>query len=77
MAQRAFRAHMDDKSGLRQFAGWHHARDLEALMAVFSEDAMVNDDLQERWGKAAIRKWAEEEANGSRSSSSNAPGTTG
>lgn len=38
-----------------------NARDLEGLMAVFSEDAMVNDDLQERWGKAAIREWAEQE----------------
>jgi ketosteroid isomerase-like protein len=38
-----------------------NARDLEGLMAVFSEDAMVNDDLQERWGKAAVREWAEQE----------------
>jgi hypothetical protein len=66
MAQPAFRAHMDHKSGLRQLAGWHHSRDLEGVMAVFSEDAMVNDDLQEGWGKAAIRKWAEEEFIGQR-----------
>jgi ketosteroid isomerase-like protein len=38
-----------------------NAGDLEGLIAVFSEEAMVNDDLQERWGKAAIRKWAEHE----------------
>jgi ketosteroid isomerase-like protein len=38
-----------------------NARDLEGLMAVFSEGAMVNDDLQERWGKAAVREWAEQE----------------
>ena len=43
-----------------------NASDLEGLMAVFSEDAMVNDDLQERWGKAAIRKWAEHEFIGER-----------
>jgi hypothetical protein len=43
-----------------------NAGDLEGLMAVFSDDAMVNDDLQERWGKAAIRKWAEEEFIGQR-----------
>jgi hypothetical protein len=40
--------------------------DLEGLMAVFAEDAMVNDDLQERWGKDAIRKWAEHEFIGER-----------
>jgi hypothetical protein len=43
-----------------------NAGDLEGLMAVFAEDAMVNDDLQERWGKAAIRKWAEQEFIGER-----------
>ena len=43
-----------------------NAGDLEGLMAVFCEDAMVNDDLQERWGKAAIRKWAEHEFIGER-----------
>ena len=43
-----------------------NAGDLEGLMAVFSEDAMVNDDLQERWGNAAIRKWAEHELIGER-----------
>jgi ketosteroid isomerase-like protein len=43
-----------------------NAGDLEALLAVFAEDSMVNDDLQERWGKAAIRKWAEQEFIGER-----------
>jgi ketosteroid isomerase-like protein len=43
-----------------------NAGDLEGLLAVFAEDAMVNDDLQERWGKAAIRKWAEHEFIGER-----------
>jgi ketosteroid isomerase-like protein len=43
-----------------------NAGDLEALMAVFAEGAMVNDDLQERWGNAAIRKWAEHEFIGQR-----------
>jgi len=33
--------------------------DLEAMMAVFADDAVVNDDLRERSGKAAIRSWAE------------------
>jgi ketosteroid isomerase-like protein len=40
--------------------------DLEGLVSVFAEDAMVNDDLLERWGKAAIRKWAEHEFIGER-----------
>jgi ketosteroid isomerase-like protein len=43
-----------------------NAADLEGLMAVFSDDAMVNDDLLERWGKVAIRKWAEHEFIGER-----------
>jgi hypothetical protein len=43
-----------------------NAGDLEALMAGFAEGAMVNDDLLERWGKAAIRKWAEHEFIGER-----------
>ena len=38
-----------------------NARDLEGMLAAFAEDAMVNDDLQERWGNAAIRNWAEHE----------------
>jgi ketosteroid isomerase-like protein len=33
--------------------------DLEALMATFADDALVNDQLCEYWGKAAIREWAE------------------
>jgi ketosteroid isomerase-like protein len=43
-----------------------NARDLQGLMTAFAEDAVVNDDLRERWGKAAIRKWAEEEFIGQR-----------
>jgi ketosteroid isomerase-like protein len=43
-----------------------NAGDLEGLTAVFAEDAMLNDNLQERWGKAAIRKWAEHEFIGER-----------
>ena len=33
--------------------------DLERLMATFAEDALVNDQLRDYWGKAAIRRWAE------------------
>jgi hypothetical protein len=32
--------------------------DLERLMATFAEDALVNDQLRDYWGKPAIRKWA-------------------
>jgi ketosteroid isomerase-like protein len=56
----------DLPSSVAAFVRSTNARDLEGLMAVFSEDAMVNDDMQERWGKAAIRKWAEEEFIGQR-----------
>jgi hypothetical protein len=32
--------------------------DLEALTETFADDALVNDQLCEYWGKAAIRQWA-------------------
>jgi ketosteroid isomerase-like protein len=51
----------DLPSPVATFVRSTNARDLEGLMAAFAEDAMVNDDLQERWGKAAIREWAEQE----------------
>lgn len=28
-------------------------------MATFADDALVNDQLRDYWGKAAIRRWAE------------------
>jgi hypothetical protein len=40
--------------------------DLDRLMATFADDAIVNDQLREFWGKAAIRKWAEREIIGER-----------
>ena len=33
--------------------------DLERLMTTFAEDALVNDQLRDYWGKPAIREWAE------------------
>jgi ketosteroid isomerase-like protein len=51
----------DLPSAVAAFVQSTNARDLEGVMAAFSEDAMVNDDLQERWGKVAIREWAEQE----------------
>ena len=33
--------------------------DLEGLLALFADDALVNDQLRDYWGKPAIREWAE------------------
>ncbi len=35
--------------------------DIDAFLASFSEDALVNDIQREFWGKTAIAKWAERE----------------
>jgi hypothetical protein len=32
--------------------------DLERFMATFAENALVNDQLRDYWGKPAIREWA-------------------
>ena len=40
--------------------------DLERLMATFADDALVNDQLRDYWGKAAIRDWAERDIIGDR-----------
>jgi hypothetical protein len=32
--------------------------DLERLLATFADDAHVNDQLQDHWGKPSIREWA-------------------
>ena len=33
--------------------------DLEELVVTFADDALVNDQLRDYWGKTAIRGWAE------------------
>jgi hypothetical protein len=33
--------------------------DLEELLATFAEDALVNDQLRDYWGKPAVREWAQ------------------
>jgi hypothetical protein len=38
-----------------------NAFDLDAMMATFVEDAFVNDNHREFWGKEAIRKFAAKE----------------
>jgi hypothetical protein len=40
--------------------------DLERLMATFVEDALVNDQLRDYWGKPAIREWAKRDIIGER-----------
>jgi hypothetical protein len=40
--------------------------DLERLLAAFAEDALVNDQLRDYWGKPAIREWAKRDIIGER-----------
>jgi hypothetical protein len=40
--------------------------DLEGLLSAFADDALVNDQLHDYWGKPAIRKWAERDIIGER-----------
>jgi hypothetical protein len=43
-----------------------NAGDLDALLATFVEDALVNDQLQDHWGKPAIAVWAARDIIGER-----------
>jgi hypothetical protein len=43
-----------------------NAFDLDALLATFVDDALVNDQLQDYWGKAAIATWAARDVIGER-----------
>jgi hypothetical protein len=40
--------------------------DLEGLLAPFADDALVNDQLRDYWGKRAIREWAARDIIGER-----------
>lgn len=40
--------------------------DLERLLATFADDALVNDQLRDYWGKSAIREWAAHDIIGER-----------
>jgi hypothetical protein len=40
--------------------------DLERLSATFAEDALVNDQLRDYWGRPAIREWAKRDIIGER-----------
>ena len=35
-----------------------NSSDLEWLLALFADDALVNDQLRDYWGKPAIKEWA-------------------
>jgi hypothetical protein len=43
-----------------------NAFDLDRLLATFADDALVNDQLRDYWGKTAIREWAERDIIGER-----------
>jgi len=43
-----------------------NAFDLAALLATFADDALVNDQLQDYWGKGAIAEWAARDIIGAR-----------
>jgi hypothetical protein len=43
-----------------------NAFDLHALLATFADDALVNDQLQDYWGKVAIAEWAARDIIGAR-----------
>lgn len=43
------------------FVNAANACDLDGLVATFADDALVNDQLGEHWGRAAIRDWADSE----------------
>jgi hypothetical protein len=40
--------------------------DLDRLLAAFADDALVNDQLSDYWGKPAIREWATRDIIGER-----------
>jgi hypothetical protein len=40
--------------------------EIERLLATFAEDALVNDQLRDYWGKSAIREWAKRDIIGER-----------
>jgi len=40
--------------------------DLERLVSTFAEDALVNDQLRDYWGKPTIREWAKRDIIGER-----------
>lgn len=44
---------------LATYVGATNSFDLDGLLATFADDALVNDQLRDHWGKTEIREWAE------------------
>ena len=45
-------------SAVAGFVAATNGRNLDALVATFVDDALVNDQLRDYWGKDAIKAWA-------------------
>ncbi|WP_024520300.1 hypothetical protein [Bradyrhizobium sp. Tv2a-2] len=43
-----------------------NSSDIQRLMDTFAENALVNDQLRDYWGKPAIKEWAERDIIGER-----------
>ncbi len=52
--------------GVAEYVAAVNAFDEDAVVAMFADDAMVNDVRREFWGKDAIRGWVREEIVGDR-----------
>ena len=48
------------------YVGATNSFDLDRLVATFAEDALVNDQLRDYWGRPAIREWARRDIIGER-----------
>jgi hypothetical protein len=44
---------------LAAFVEATNSGDIDRLLATFAEDALVNDQLRDYWGRPAIKEWAE------------------
>jgi hypothetical protein len=51
---------------IESFIAATNSFDLEGLVTTFVDDALVNDQLRDYWGKRAIREWAAREIIGER-----------
>jgi hypothetical protein len=51
---------------VKEYVEATNSRDLERLLTLFADDALVNDQLRDYWGKPAIRGWAEQDIVGER-----------
>lgn len=49
----------DLSAPIAEFVQAVNAGDVRAMLALFAEDALVNDELVAYWGKERVREWAE------------------